>query len=140
MGRGNYIVMISADHGQQPVPEVTGGWRINSAELGADIKERFGEEVVTKVTPVDVYLDLDFVEEEEIDMGEIASFLGTYTIDDNIPEEQPGADRVPEARLEETVFAGVFSTDYLSSLTSEKIETFGEGDYPEGRLDEEPEG
>ena len=140
VGRGNYLMMISADHGQQPVPEVTGGWRINSAELGADVKERFGEEVVTKVTPVDVYLDLDVVEEEDIDMGEIASFLGTYTIEDNIPEEQPGADRVPEARLDETVFAGVFSTDYLSSLTPERIETFGEGDYPEGRLHEEPEG
>jgi hypothetical protein len=140
VGRGNYIVMISADHGQQPVPEITGGWRINSAELGADVKERFGEEVVTKVTPVDVYLDLDVVEEEDIDMGEIASFLGTYTIEDNIPEEAAGADRVPEARLEEKVFAGVFSTDYLSSLTPERIETFGEGDYPEGRLDDEPEG
>ena len=140
VGRGNYIIMISADHGQQPVPEVTGGWRINSAELGADIKERFGEEVVSKVTPVDVYVDLEVVEDEGVDIDEIASFLGTYTIEDNIPEEQPGADRVPEARLEETVFAGAFSTDYLSSLTPERIATFGEGEYAEGRLDEEPEG
>ncbi len=140
VGRGNYIIMISADHGQQPVPEVTGGWRINSAELGADIKERFGEDVVTKVTPVDVYVDLEVVAEEDVDIDEIASFLGTYTIGDNVPAEQPGADRVPEARLEETVFAGVFSTDYLSSLTPERIESFGEGEYPDGRLDEEDEG
>ena len=53
VGRGNYLFALSADHGQQPLPDLYGGWRINSKELQRDIEERFGE-IVEKVTPVDV--------------------------------------------------------------------------------------
>ncbi len=133
VGEGQYMFVISADHGQQPLPDNYGGWRINSKELQRDIVARFGD-IIEKVTPVDVYLDLAKVEEEGIDMAEIAGYVGTYTIGDNIPEGRPGADRVPEARLDEELFAGAFSTGYFQSLTPEDLEAFGDGDYPEGDL------
>jgi hypothetical protein len=134
VGEDNYLFVVSADHGQQPLADFEGGWRINNKELERDIVAQFGEGVLEKATPVDVYLDLDFVESEDIDVGDIASWLATYTIGDNIPEGAPGADRVAESRLDETVFAGAFSFEYLQGLTDDDIEGFGEGSYPEGRI------
>ena len=134
VGEDNYLFVVSADHGQQPLADFEGGWRINNKELERDIIALFGEGVLEKATPVDVYLDLDFVESEDIDVGDIASWLATYTIGDNIPEGAPGADRVAESRLDETVFAGAFSFEFLQGLTDDDIEGFGEGSYPEGRI------
>jgi hypothetical protein len=36
------------------------------------------------------------------------------------------------------VFAGAFSFDYLQDLSPEDIESFGEGEYPEGRIFDPP--
>lgn len=130
-GRGNYLVTLTADHGQQPLPDLYGGWRINNRELQRDIEARFGN-VIEKVTPVDIYVDFDAMEREDVTLEDIARYLGTYTIGDNIPDGAPGADLVPEGRLDEILFAGAFDTDYIESLTPEKIASFGEGDYPEG--------
>jgi predicted AlkP superfamily pyrophosphatase or phosphodiesterase len=131
VGRGNYLFALSADHGQQPLPDLYGGWRINSKELQRDIEARFGD-IVEKVTPVDVYFDLDRIEEDEVSIGDVARWVGTYTLGENIPDGAEGAERVPDDRLEEVLFAGAFSTDYLTALTPDEIASFGEGEYPEG--------
>ena len=138
VGEGNYLFVVSADHGQQPLAEFKGGWRINNKELERDITAEFGEGVLEKATPVDVYLDMDVVESEDLEPGDIAEWLGNYTVADNIPDDAPGADRVAEAMLDETVFAGAFSFDYLQGLEPEDIESFGEGEYEEGRIFDPP--
>jgi predicted AlkP superfamily pyrophosphatase or phosphodiesterase len=132
-GPGNYLVAISADHGQQPLPELVGGWRINNQELERDIEDEFGP-IVEKITPVDIYLDRDRIQDTDIDPEDIARWLSVYLLGDNIPEGSAGAERVPEARLEETLFAGAFTTEFLSALSAEEIDAFGAGDYPEGNL------
>jgi predicted AlkP superfamily pyrophosphatase or phosphodiesterase len=133
VGRRNYVLMVSADHGQEPLPETFGGWRIASGELEDDIEARFGP-VVRKITTVEIYLEPETLERAEVDPVEIARWLGTYTVGDNIPSGAPGADRVPVARLDDTVFAGAFSASFIQSLTPDRIESFGDGLYPESRL------
>ncbi|HEX2058547.1 MAG TPA: alkaline phosphatase family protein [Actinomycetota bacterium] len=134
VGPENYVLLISADHGQQPLPDLHGGWRINTGEVAADIEERFGT-VVEKVTPADIFLDMDAMAREGWEPVDVARYLGAYTVGDSIPEGQPGADLVPEGRLDDRVFAGAFSTSFLDSLDPvadpNRIGSFGEGDYPE---------
>jgi arylsulfatase A-like enzyme len=133
VGRGNYLFVISADHGQQPLPEMVGGWRINNRELGRDIEARFGD-IVQKETPVDIYFDMEAVEDGNVDLTDVARYIGTYTIGENIPEGAPGADRVPDGRLDELLFAGAFTTDYFESLSAGEIRSFGDSAYEEGDL------
>ena len=137
VGPNNYLLVISADHGQQPLPDLHGGWRINTGEVKADIEARFGK-VVEKVTPADIFLDMDAMGREGWEPSDVARYLGTYTVGDSIPEGKPGADLVPEARLDDLVFAAAFSTGFLDSLDPvvdpDRIESFGEGDYPEGNF------
>ena len=134
VGPGNYVLTVSADHGQQPLPEQFGGWRINTVELVRDIEDQFGNGIVADSNSVELFLDLDRIEEADVDLSEIASYIGAYTVAENIPDERPGRERVPEPRLDERLFAGAFTTDFLSSLSAEDVDGFGEGDYAEGRL------
>ena len=137
IGKGEYVLAVSADHGQELLPEHSGGWRINSNELLRDIEARFGP-VVERISPVDIYLDMDRIESDGVSMSDLARYVGTYTIADNIPEDAPGEERVPPARLDELLFAGAFSTGYLADMTEETARSFGEGVYPEGRLYDSP--
>jgi hypothetical protein len=134
VGRGRYVLALSADHGQEPLADNFGGWRIATEELERDVEERFGDGIVEKITTVDFFMDLDAVAREGVDLGDVARFLGTYTIGDNIAVDQAGAEYVPEARLDDRLFAGAFSTAYLQSLGNQEIASFGASDYPEGDL------
>src|SRR5918999_3549931 len=93
VGRGNYVLAISADHGQQPLPEVTGGWRIDLNEVQRDIELRFGK-VVDQATPADFFIDVDALEQSGHNLEQVARYLGTYTIGDSIPRAAP-LDLVP---------------------------------------------
>ena len=131
VGKGKYVFALSADHGQQPLPDLNGGWRINNRELQRDIETRFGN-VIEKVTPVDIYIDHGAVEEADLDIDDIARFIGTYTIGENIPDKEEARSYVPEARLDDTLFAGAFTTGFFESLTPEDVAGLGDGSYPEG--------
>ena len=133
VGRGNYLFAVSADHGQQPLPDLHGGWRINTDELERDLEASFGN-ILEKVTPVDVYFDMDAVEREDVNLDDVARWISTYTIGENLSDEGTDENFVPEARLDDRLFAGAFSTSYLTSLTDNKIEEFGLSEYPEGDL------
>ena len=134
IGKENYLFAISADHGQQPLPDTRGGWRINSRELTEDINERFDAELVQVVTPVDIYLDPRAMKEAGVSQDDVARYIGTYTIGDNLPEGAPGIERVPDARLPERLFAGAFSSAYLRGLDERSIASMGRGAYPESDL------
>jgi predicted AlkP superfamily pyrophosphatase or phosphodiesterase len=133
VGEGNYVLAITADHGQEPLAERTGGWRINPAELTRDIEQRFGD-IVSKVRMLDVLLDMEEVRALKVELDDVARFIGSYTIADNIPAGRPGAWLVPEARLDERLFAGAFPTSYMRRLTPEDIRSFGRSAYEEGTL------
>jgi hypothetical protein len=132
VGREDYVFAISADHGQQPIPDLEGGWRINNRELERDLEAEFGP-IVEKITPVDIYVDRDEVEAEGIELDEVAQFIAAYTLGENVPDELP-SDNIPAARTDDLLFAGAFPTGYLEELTPEKIESFGDSEYPEGVL------
>jgi arylsulfatase A-like enzyme len=135
VGPENYLLVVSADHGQQPLPDLHGGWRINTGEVKKDIEARFGT-VVEKVTPADIFLDMDAMGREGWEPSDVARYLATYTVADSIPEGRPGIDLIPEGRLDDRVFAAAFSTGFLDSLDPvvdpRRIQSFGESEYPEG--------
>lgn len=133
LGPGNYLLALTADHGQEPFAEATGGWRINIKELEADIEAELGP-VIELVTTLDLQVDVEAAREHDVALSDIVDFVSTYTLGDNIPDGAPGAENVPEERHEELLFAGAFPSDFLTGLTPSRIESFGTSAYPEGDL------
>ena len=130
---GRWVLILTADHGQTPLPETTGGLRVHPDILGREVESYFGRDIVEKVTPSGMFLDEELMSRHGVTIEEVARFVGAYRYGDGLP---PDADRdaIPEDLLTQRVFAGAISSTYLGALAPSEIEGLGPGDYPEGDL------
>jgi hypothetical protein len=133
VGKGEWVLAVTADHGQTPLPETTGGLRIHPDVLGGDVNAYFGRKIVQKVTPSGLFLDRGLMQVAGITLEDVARFVGEYRYGDGLPKD---ADRskIPEQDLRRRVFAGAFPGDYLAALTDGAIRAAGPGAFPEGDL------
>ena len=116
VGRKNYVMALTADHGMTPFPSDTGGWNIIMTEVSADIEERF--DTVTPDKPIilsnrgyQIMLDKREMERNDVEPEEIAEFLRSYTIDDNAADEE--ALGTFADRRDELVFLTALTPDEL---------------------------
>jgi arylsulfatase A-like enzyme len=82
IGRGRWVVVMTADHGQQPDASDIGGYGIDPKEIAADIDERFGP-ITRAVWPTEVFLFDDVMDERDVTLDEVADFLADYRVSDN---------------------------------------------------------
>lgn len=82
VGDGEYVVVVTADHGQQPDDEDIGGYGIDPREVEADIDAEFGP-ITRAVWPTEVFLLDDAMAENDVTVEEVARFLGDYRIAHN---------------------------------------------------------
>jgi hypothetical protein len=88
-GKGNYVFALTADHGMQPYPDVTGGWSINTEEMTADIERRFDH--VTPKIPImlsnrgyQYVFNAKEMKRNDVTPDQIAAFIRGYRIKDNL--------------------------------------------------------
>lgn len=87
IGHGNYVLVVTADHGMTPTGLATGGLAINLDNLMTDIANHFDVEkddlFHDMQQSVGFWLKHETLREESISLQEIADFLLGYTIADN---------------------------------------------------------
>jgi hypothetical protein len=98
VGRGKYVVIVTADHGMQPDETKTGGYGINPTALEEDIRAEFGG-VLRGIWPTEAFVFPDKMEEAGVTVEEIARFIGDYRLGDNIAEEGTGGSFEDQDRL-----------------------------------------
>jgi hypothetical protein len=135
VGRDGYVLAMTADHGLTPLPESVHGLRIHPDVAGRRIEEYFGADIVEKVTPAGIYLDVERIEEEGIRVEDVARFGATLRYGDVLPKDADPA-LIPEAVLERPVFAAMLPGAFLEGLSEEAIASFGESVFAEGNLTE----
>jgi arylsulfatase A-like enzyme len=82
VGRGRYLLVVTADHGQQPDAGAIDGYGIDPNEVEKDIDAEFGP-ITRAVWPTEVFLYDDVMKERGVDVDEVARFLDTYSLRDN---------------------------------------------------------
>jgi Type I phosphodiesterase / nucleotide pyrophosphatase len=135
VGRGRWVLAVTADHGQTPRPETTGGLRVHPDLLGRRVDAYFGRKLVQKVTPSGLFLDPRVLEASGVTAVDVARFVATYRYGDGLPADVDRA-AIPRDVLDTRVFAGVIPSTYLAGLTEDQAAAFGPGRYPEGDLTE----
>jgi len=133
VGKGEWVLAFTADHGQTPLPETTGGLRIHPDIVGRDIDEYFGRPIVEKTTPSGLFLDHEVMRAEGITLEEVARFVGEYRYGDGLPKDADPS-KIPDEDLDRRVFAGAFPGGYLGGLTEDALLAAGPGLFPEGDL------
>jgi predicted AlkP superfamily pyrophosphatase or phosphodiesterase len=95
VGRERWVLIVTADHGQTPLPKESGAWAISADELVKDANrelDRADNEraLVTQALPTGVYLDHDELRSNGVSKRTVAGWLASYTVGDNATDPVPG--------------------------------------------------
>ena len=133
---GDYVLFVTADHGQCPLPDSRGGVRLDPIQLESAIRREFGGlyQVVQSVVPHEVYLDTANLRDAGADVEDVATFLADYTYRENVGPYVPG-DAVEQDLLDRREFAAVFSAPFLARVAREGTQGYGPGAYAGAGID-----
>jgi hypothetical protein len=117
VGRGEWVLAVTADHGTQRDPAVSGAFMIDINKLQAGLESTFDDDgdgvpLVQKIRPTQIWLDRDELAENGHTLVRVAQWLAGLTQEQtyknrNLPE--PGRER-------ERVFAAVLPSSILDRL------------------------
>jgi hypothetical protein len=130
-GRGGYALIVTADHGQCPLPDDVGGTRVDPKELGNDIEAEFHGgryRLVESVVPSEIYLHQQALDDLGITRGDVAAFLRDYRYGQNIGPYIHD-DAIEHDLLDHAEFAAVFATEFLATLEDADLSAYGETRY-----------
>jgi hypothetical protein len=137
----DYVLIVTADHGQCPFPDDVDGVRLDPVQLGDAIDQRFGGELVTtvqSVVPSEIYLHEGVLKVNGASIDDVAASLRDYRYRQNIGPYVPQS-AIEQDLLDAREFSAVFSTTYLASLRDADLSVFGETAFPDGDPDGIPE-
>ncbi len=120
VGRNNYVLSLTADHGMAPTPESTGGWSIDQSELAKDLEARFDKEtpdvpIVMSNRGYQYMLSKNELKRNGITVEDVVEWMKTYSIGDNAKNDDLGdfADKA-----DERIFLTVLTPQQLESSLS----------------------
>ncbi|MGH3119393.1 MAG: alkaline phosphatase family protein, partial [Gaiellales bacterium] len=118
VGPERWVMVVTADHGQGPLPEVARAWPINQGELLSDLAARFGGtpgQLVTMRTNIGYWFENDYLSSIGATLEQISDFFVNYRLEDNVKDgaEIPAQYR---SRGHEPVFSAAFPSDRLPEI------------------------
>lgn len=116
VGRGRWVLALTADHGAQPPPEDTQGWMIDQDPLTEAVEEYLGVargEVILEDRPVGFWFTPEARASPESYAERAASFLTRYSIGDDLDE---GETLPSYLSREDRVFDAAFPMEYLPEI------------------------
>jgi arylsulfatase A-like enzyme len=109
---GDYVVIVTADHGHTPSTETSGAWPIDPGELREDVDDAFGvaadEDLLERNSPVGFFVDPDVASAVDATYDEIANFLDSYKLAENAGGDVPAA---YADRSEQSVYEAAWPAD-----------------------------
>ncbi len=117
VGQGRWVMVLTADHGHQFDPNVSGAFLIGIDQLAADIEKAFdsdsdGVPVVQKVRTTQIWIDKSELAQNGHTLDQVAQFISQLTQADTVKPTgtiQPG-------HADDRVFAAAFPTSILAGL------------------------
>ena len=115
---GDYVVIVTSDHGNTPPAARSGAWPLLQAQLQEDVDAHFGapkgESLIETTTAAGPFLDRDVARDLGVTAEDVAEFLNGYTIQENYKEEQ-----LPEGyedRGDENILAAAYPSDRIADV------------------------
>jgi hypothetical protein len=131
-GPSGFVLVVTADHGQCPLIDPSGGVRIDPIQLEEDLRREFGQSVfglVQSVAPSEVYLDPKALVDAGCTAEDVAAFLADYRYGENLgPYVRSNAIR--RDRLQARSFAAVLPTSFIRDLAARDLSPYGDTSYP----------
>jgi hypothetical protein len=132
---GEFVLIVTADHGQCPLPDSMDGVRLDPIQLERVIEQEFGAgfaDAVQAVVPSEIYLDVEALRDAAATPDDVAAFLRHLTYRQNLGPYVPES-AVQQDLLDRQEFAAVFATTYLDDLGD--VARFGPTIYDDPEVD-----
>ena len=118
VGRGRYVLALTADHGQTPY--LPGDWPLDGDEVKKDVRAAFDRldnkrGLIQSSTATTYFLDRAEMRANGITPEKIASFLSGYKLEDNAPQGLP---RRYRDRARDDVYAAVIPGRRIGEVLS----------------------
>jgi hypothetical protein len=120
VGKREWALMMTADHGQAPDPRAAGAWPIGISILLEKMTRHFETEeetIIDETRPTGLWLDQRGLKSEGISTGDIADFILDYRIEDDTNDEKPIPPQY-EARRREPLFSAVFPSSQIGRVST----------------------
>jgi hypothetical protein len=115
---GDYVVVMTADHGNTHRAELTGAWPIGQGELREDVDAEFNVpkdlDLVDTSSAAGPFLDRAVARQLGVTASDVAEFSTGYTIAEN--NSRPELPEGYEDRGDENVFSAAFATDQYDEI------------------------
>lgn len=116
VGRDEWVLALTADHGHQFDPEITGAFPIGVGDMTRFLRQKFedreGEEVVEQLRPTQLWVNKDELRGNGYTLTDVAMTIARATKADTIDKGSV----VDPDEADELVFAAAFPTSVLSHL------------------------
>jgi hypothetical protein len=117
VGKGQWVLALTADHGAMPDPAVSGGYQISTGPMQTMINEKFDTDgdnvpIVDLMQPTQAFLNVDELKQNGYTVADVARYMMTFTQAQTagggiVP--LPGQDNV-------TVMQAAFHSDMMPDL------------------------
>jgi hypothetical protein len=131
---GQYVLIVTADHGQCPLPDSVGGVRLDPIQLEHVIESRFSgvTGVIDSVVPSEVFMNVSRLwDNGGATIEDVAASIADYRYRQNIGAYVPRS-AVEQDLLDQKEFAAVFGTTFLESIAERDLTVYGDTAYPDG--------
>lgn len=113
IGNRRWVLVLTADHGQTPLPQTAGTWPIDAKNLSDDLNRLIGEDAVLHLKQNGLWMNPRALERSGITRGQLANWILDYRIRDNAGDSVP---RDYATRLDERLFDAVFPSRRLPEV------------------------
>jgi type I phosphodiesterase/nucleotide pyrophosphatase len=113
---GEYVLLVTADHGQCPLPDSMNGVRLDPIQLESTVERSFGAGMGTAVqytAPSEIYLDVDALKDADATPDDVAAALRHLTYRQNVGP-YVAASAIEQELLDKEEFAAVLSADFIA--------------------------
>ena len=115
VGKGKWVMLLTADHGMQRDPAVTGAYPIDIDDLEAAVNDRFspenGHSVLIDMRPTQMWVRDDVLATEGATLEDVANFVGNLTQGETVGAQQPRA-----GHEDDPVFDAVFPSSLMDQM------------------------
>jgi len=117
VGKGEWVMALTADHGSTPRPETTGAYVVDNFKLQTDLQAEFDGDgdsrpVFQRPRVTQSWIDLEELAENGHTLEDVADFLMTYSRADNAGD--PG--KLEPGTADEPVFGAAFPSAVMEDL------------------------
>ncbi len=118
---GEFVLIVTADHGQCPLVDSAGGVRLDPIQLSGHLSGQFDRSLlwnlVQDVKPSEAWIDHRALWDGGFTLEDLAAGLSRYRYEDNLGP-YVAEDLIDRTRLRRAEFAGVFPVSFLTTLPS----------------------